>query len=82
VDASVARARNEEIERLLAGLTEREAIVIKSRYGLVDGISKTLDQIGEDLGVTRERIRQIEAKTMSKLKHPSRAQALKDFLGQ
>ena len=81
VDASVARARNEEIERLLAGLTEREAIVIKSRYGLVDGISKTLDQIGEDLGVTRERIRQIEAKTMSKLKHPSRAQALKDFLG-
>ena len=82
VDASVARARNEEIERLLAGLTEREAIVIKSRYGLTDGISKTLDQIGEDLGVTRERIRQIEAKTMSKLKHPSRAQALKDFLGQ
>ena len=82
VDASVARARNEEIDRLLSGLTEREAIVIKSRYGLVDGISKTLDQIGEDLGVTRERIRQIEAKTMSKLKHPSRAQALKDFLGQ
>jgi len=82
VDASVAKARNEAIERLLAGLTEREARVIKSRYGLVDGISKTLDQIGEELGVTRERIRQIEAKTMHKLQHPSRAQALRDFVGQ
>ncbi len=82
VEASVAKARNEAIERLLAGLTEREARVIKSRYGLVDGISKTLDQIGEELGVTRERIRQIEAKTMHKLQHPSRAQALRDFVGQ
>ncbi len=82
VEASVAKARNEAIERLLAGLTDREARVIKSRYGLVDGISKTLDQIGEELGVTRERIRQIEAKTMHKLQHPSRAQALRDFVGQ
>ena len=82
VEASVAKARNEAIERLLQGLTPREAQVIKSRYGLVDGISRTLDQIGEELGVTRERIRQIEAKTMHKLQHPSRAQALRDFVGQ
>ncbi len=80
VEASVTRARNEAIERLLQGLTEREAKVIKSRYGLVDGIAKTLDQIGEELGVTRERIRQIESKTMQKLQHPSRAQLLRDFM--
>lgn len=69
-----------EIERLLDTLTPREAAVISSRYGLGDGILKTLDQIGEEHGVTRERIRQIEAKTMSKLKHPSRAQWLRDFI--
>jgi RNA polymerase primary sigma factor len=79
-DAVAFQILQREIERLLDTLTPREAAVISSRYGLGDGIMKTLDQIGEDHGVTRERIRQIEAKTMSKLKHPSRAQWLRDFI--
>ena len=69
-----------ELERILDTLLPREAGVIRARYGLDDGVQKTLDQIGEDFGVTRERIRQIEAKTMSKLKHPARSQYLRDFL--
>ena len=69
-----------EIERILDSLNPREAGVIKSRYGLGDGVQKTLDQIGEEFGVTRERIRQIEQKTMAKLKHPSRANGLRDFM--
>jgi RNA polymerase primary sigma factor len=69
-----------EIERILESLHPREAGVIRSRFGLGDGVQKTLDQIGEEFGVTRERIRQIEQKTMSKLKHPSRSQNLRDFL--
>jgi RNA polymerase primary sigma factor len=69
-----------ELERILDSLHPREAAVIRSRYGLGDGVMKTLDQIGEEHGVTRERIRQIEAKTMSKLRHPSRSQMLRDFL--
>ena len=79
-DAVAFRIMQREIERLLDTLTEREAAVIRSRYGIGDGVMKTLDQIGEEHGVTRERIRQIEAKTMSKLKHPSRAQWLRDFI--
>ena len=69
-----------ELERILESLHPREAGVIRSRFGLGDGVQKTLDQIGEEFGVTRERIRQIEAKTMSKLRHPSRSQMLRDFL--
>ena len=69
-----------ELERILESLHPREAGVIRSRFGLGDGVQKTLDQIGEEFGVTRERIRQIESKTMSKLKHPSRSQNLRDFL--
>jgi RNA polymerase primary sigma factor len=69
-----------ELERILDSLHPREAGVIRSRFGLGDGVQKTLDQIGEEFGVTRERIRQIESKTMSKLKHPSRSQNLRDFL--
>ena len=79
-DAVAFRIMQREIERLLDTLTPREAAVIRSRYGIGDGVMKTLDQIGEEHGVTRERIRQIEAKTMSKLKHPSRAQWLRDFI--
>jgi len=79
-DAVAFRIMQREIERLLDTLTLREAAVIRSRYGIGDGVMKTLDQIGEEHGVTRERIRQIEAKTMSKLKHPSRAQWLRDFI--
>ena len=71
-----------ELERILQSLHPREAGVIKSRFGLGDGVQKTLDQIGEEFGVTRERIRQIESKTMSKLRHPSRSQMLRDYLDQ
>jgi len=70
----------EQLMQVLSGLTSREAEVIKARYGLTDGQPKTLDEIGKVHGVTRERIRQIESKTMSKLRHPSRSQALRDYL--
>ncbi|WP_437440919.1 RNA polymerase sigma factor [Rathayibacter oskolensis] len=60
--------------------SEREAGVIRMRFGLGDGMPKTLDQIGDTFGVTRERIRQIESKTMAKLRHPSRSQSLRDYL--
>ena len=70
----------EQLMQVLGGLTSREADVIKARYGLTDGQPKTLDEIGKVHGVTRERIRQIESKTMSKLRHPSRSQALRDYL--
>jgi RNA polymerase primary sigma factor len=70
----------QELDRVLESLHPREAGVIKSRFGLGDGVQMTLDQIGEKFGVTRERIRQIESKTMSKLRHPSRSQLLRDYL--
>jgi len=70
----------EQLMQVLGGLTTREADVIKARYGLTDGQPKTLDEIGKVHGVTRERIRQIESKTMSKLRHPSRSQSLRDYL--
>ena len=69
-----------QLEQLLDSLSEREAGVIRMRFGLGDGQPKTLDQIGDTFGVTRERIRQIESKTMAKLRHPSRSQALRDYL--
>ena len=58
----------------------REAGVVRLRFGLTDGMPRTLDEIGQVYGVTRERIRQIESKTMSKLRHPSRSQVLRDYL--
>jgi len=70
----------EQLDAILAGITSREERIIRLRYGLVDGIPKTLDEIGKDIGVTRERIRQIEAKVMGKLRHPSRSLSLKDYL--
>lgn len=69
-----------QLETLLDSLSEREAGVIRMRFGLGDGMPKTLDQIGDTFGVTRERIRQIESKTMAKLRHPSRSQSLRDYL--
>ncbi|KAA6433817.1 RNA polymerase sigma factor [Agrococcus sediminis] len=69
-----------QLESLLDSLSEREAGVIRMRFGLGDGMPKTLDQIGDTFGVTRERIRQIESKTMAKLRHPSRSQQLRDYL--
>ncbi|TDE26498.1 RNA polymerase sigma factor [Nonomuraea mesophila] len=70
----------QQLHALLDQLSEREAGVISMRYGLTDGKPRTLDEIGRVYGVTRERIRQIEAKTMSKLRHPSRSLALRDYL--
>ena len=74
------KGMQEQLMQVLGGLTNREADVIKARYGLTDGQPKTLDEIGKVHGVTRERIRQIESKTMSKLRHPSRSQSLRDYL--
>ena len=70
----------EQLQDVLDTLSEREAGVVAMRFGLTDGQQKTLDEIGRVYGVTRERIRQIESKTMSKLRHPSRSQVLRDYL--
>ncbi|MGX1885031.1 RNA polymerase sigma factor [Streptomyces sp. NPDC055287] len=70
----------EQLHSVLDTLSEREAGVVSMRFGLADGQPKTLDEIGKVYGVTRERIRQIESKTMSKLRHPSRSQVLRDYL--
>ena len=70
----------EQLHAVLDTLSEREAGVVQMRFGLTDGQPKTLDEIGKVYGVTRERIRQIESKTMSKLRHPSRSQVLRDYL--
>ncbi len=70
----------EQLEGVLDTLSDREAGVVRMRFGLTDGQPKTLDEIGKVYGVTRERIRQIESKTMSKLRHPSRSQVLRDYL--
>jgi RNA polymerase primary sigma factor len=69
----------DQLEQVLRTLTEREAGVIRLRYGLIDGRPRTLDEIGQVYGVTRERIRQIESKTMSKLRHPSRSEGLRGY---
>lgn len=81
-DAVAFSLLQEQFRQVLETLSPREAGVIKMRYGLEDGQPKTLDDIGRVYGVTRERIRQIESKTMSKLRHPSRSQTLRDFLDQ
>jgi RNA polymerase primary sigma factor len=69
-----------ELDSVLKTLPEREAAVVALRFGLTDGQPRTLDEIGREFGLTRERIRQIEAKTLSKLRHPSRSQKLRDYL--
>jgi len=70
----------EQLQSVLGTLSEREAGVVSMRFGLTDGQPKTLDEIGKVYGVTRERIRQIESKAMSKLRHPSRSNVLRDYL--
>jgi RNA polymerase primary sigma factor len=70
----------DQLEQVLRTLSEREAGIVRLRFGLVDGRPRTLDEIGEVYGVTRERIRQIEAKTMAKLRHPSYSHVLRDYL--
>jgi RNA polymerase primary sigma factor len=80
VDAASFILLQEQLEGVLHTLSEREKKVIQLRFGLVDGHPRTLEEVGKEFGVTRERIRQIESKTLSKLRHPSRSQKLRDYL--
>ncbi|SHM46707.1 RNA polymerase sigma factor [Cryptosporangium aurantiacum] len=80
VDAVSFTLLQDQLQSVLQTLSEREAGVVRLRFGLADGQPRTLDEIGQVYGVTRERIRQIESKTMSKLRHPSRSQVLRDYL--
>ncbi len=80
VDAASFILLQEQLEAVLHTLSEREKKVIQLRFGLIDGHPRTLEEVGREFGVTRERIRQIESKTLSKLRHPSRSQKLRDYL--
>ena len=80
-DFAVNELLKDEISEVLLTLTEREEKVIRLRFGLEDGRPRTLEEVGQLFGVTRERIRQIEAKALRKLRHPSRSRKLKDYLG-
>ena len=80
VDAASMALMREQLSEVLKTLTPREARVLSLRYGLEDGNPKTLEEVGKEFNVTRERIRQIEAKALRKLRHPSRSKKLRDFL--
>ena len=80
VDAASFILLQEQLESVLHSLSNREKKVIELRFGLIDGHQRTLEEVGQEFGVTRERIRQIESKTLSKLRHPSRSQKLRDYL--
>ncbi len=80
IDAASFILLQEQLESVLDTLNDREKQVIRLRFGLIDGHPHTLEEVGREFGVTRERIRQIESKTLSKLRHPSRSQKLKDYL--
>ncbi|MDQ3824740.1 MAG: RNA polymerase sigma factor, partial [Actinomycetota bacterium] len=80
IDAVSFTLLQDHLQSVLANLSEREAGIVRLRFGLIDGQPRTLDEIGQAYGVTRERIRQIEFATMSKLRHPSRSHALRDYL--
>src|SRR5918999_705445 len=79
-DVAIAHLLKEEIQEVMKSLTEREARVLQLRFGLEDGRSRTLEEIGREYGVTRERIRQIEAKALRKLRHPTHSRKLRDFM--
>ncbi|MCR5332074.1 MAG: sigma-70 family RNA polymerase sigma factor, partial [Lachnospiraceae bacterium] len=79
-EAASATILREELLKVLQTLTDREQKVLRLRFGLDDGRTRTLEEVGKEFNVTRERIRQIEAKALRKLRHPSRSKKLKDFL--
>ena len=79
-DAATYTLLREQLTEVLETLTEREQKVLRLRFGLDDGRPRTLEEVGRDFNVTRERIRQIEAKALRKLRHPSRSRKLKDYL--
>ena len=79
-DAASFQLLKEQVEDVLGTLSERESKVLQLRFGLEDGRSRTLEEVGREFGVTRERIRQIEAKALRKLRHPTRSRKLRDFL--
>ena len=81
-DAASFILLQEQLEGVLGSLSDREKKVIQMRFGLFDGHQRTLEEVGREFGVTRERIRQIESKTLSKLRHPSRSQKLRDYLDE
>jgi len=80
LDAATSVMLREQLEEVMGTLTPREQRVLVLRFGLEDGRTRTLEEVGEEFDVTRERIRQIEAKALRKLKHPSRSKKLRDFL--
>ena len=80
VDAASKQLLKEQISDVLYSLTPRESRVLQLRFGLEDGRSRTLEEVGKEFNVTRERIRQIEAKALRKLRHPSRSRRLRDYL--
>jgi RNA polymerase primary sigma factor len=82
IDAASFILLQEQLDSILHTLSEREKKVIQLRFGLTDGHARTLEEVGREFGVTRERIRQIESKTLSKLRHPSRSQKLRDYLDE
>ena len=79
-DAATATLLREQLNKVLDTLAEREQKVLRLRFGLDDGKARTLEEVGKEFNVTRERIRQIEAKALRKLRHPSRSKQLKDYL--
>ncbi len=80
VEAAAFTLLQQHLTEILAGLSDREQRILRLRFGMADGHPHTLEEVGREFGVTRERIRQIEAKTLAKLRHPSRAGTLRDFL--
>ena len=80
VDVAANQELKEQIEEVLGTLTPREERIIQLRFGLEDGRSRTLEEIGSEFQITRERVRQIEAKALRKLRHPSRSKKLRDYL--
>ena len=80
MDAAAATLLREQLTEVMSSLTEREQRVLRLRFGMDDGKARTLEEVGKEFDVTRERIRQIEAKALRKLRHPSRSRKLKDYL--